>query len=105
MEKIIKKDHLTHEYSRLIPPLLKIKEGELIIVQTEDAFNGLLKSPSDVEKLVGPGALPPNPVTGPIYIEGAMPGDTLEIMIEDISLGKNWRNLFRSYGSLYRQMV
>lgn len=91
---ISKTDIASYEYNRKIPPIVKIKNGETIIVQTEDAFNGLLKSPEDVEKLVSPGALPPNPLTGPIYVEGALPGDTLEISIEDISLGKTGGTCF-----------
>jgi amidase len=94
VKKISKPRLLSHEYSRHIPPLIKIRDGECIIVETEDAFNGLLKSPKDIKKLIGPGALPPNPVTGPIYIEGASPGDTLEISIIDISLGKTGGTCF-----------
>ncbi len=31
-----------------------------------------------------------NPQTGPVYIEGAEPGDTLSVVIEDIELARDW---------------
>ena len=38
-------------------------------------------------------------LTGPIAVDGAMPGDVLEIRIEEIELRQDWGfNLFRAYG-------
>ena len=64
-------------------PALSIKSGDIVIIETQDAFGGKLKNentiPSDVEKLPFV-----NPVNGPIFIEGAKGGDTLKITIESI---------------------
>jgi len=35
-----------------------------------------------------------NPATGPIYIEGAEPGDTLAVTILDIKTDSSWRRSF-----------
>ena len=63
-----------------------VKPGERVVIETEDAFNGNLKTPEDVVKLTHSKALPPNPVTGPIYIEGSQSGDILVANIDNIKL-------------------
>jgi acetamidase/formamidase len=64
-------------------PVLSIKSGDIVVIETEDAFGGKVKNenikPSDVEKLPFV-----NPANGPIFIEGAKGGDTLKITIESI---------------------
>jgi acetamidase/formamidase len=38
-------------------------------------------------------------LTGPVYVNGAVPGDVLEVRIIDIALRQNWgHNVFRAYG-------
>lgn len=68
-------------------PVARVNPGEVIEVSTWDAYGGIV-SPSRtfqeaIEQGLG-GAL--NPVTGPIYVEGAKPGDTLAVEILDIEL-------------------
>jgi len=47
---------------------------------TEDCFDGAVKTPADLpSKVMAPGH--DNPQTGPSYVEGAEPGDTLAIRI------------------------
>jgi acetamidase/formamidase len=63
-------------------PTLRISSGETIIVETEDAFSGQVRSPKDRRDTK---AMPfSNPVVGPIYVEGAEKGDTLAVKINDI---------------------
>lgn len=64
-------------------PKLQIRSGDIVEVSTEDCFGGRVRSaqdrPSEVcdfEKL--------NPVSGPIAVEGAEPGDMLAVHIIDI---------------------
>ncbi|NHK32061.1 MAG: acetamidase [Asgard group archaeon] len=65
-------------------PILKIKSGDTVIFECRDAFNQVIKKPDDLpinfdmEKI--------NPATGPVFIEGAEPGDTLEVHILKIDL-------------------
>ena len=56
---------------------MRIESGETIVVETEDAFSRQIRSPSDRRDKP---AMPfSNPQTGPIWIEGAEPGDALAI--------------------------
>ena len=59
---------LYYEYSRHNPPRLRIEPGETIVVESEDAFSGQVRTNADRrdrEKIPFG-----NPQTGPIWIEG-----------------------------------
>lgn len=64
------------------PPVAHVRPGEQIRVRTVDCFHGRLCCETDTL-----GALPwntINPCTGPIFVDGAVPGDVLKIEINDI---------------------
>jgi acetamidase/formamidase len=81
-----------------IPPVLTIKPGESVTIDTlsgepedlpEDGELTILKEHREVLANVrrGPG---PHLLTGPICVEGAEPGDVLEVHIDEIRLRQNW---------------
>ncbi len=61
-------------------PRQRIVPGTRIITWTEDCFDGAVKTAADLpSKVMPPGH--DNPQTGPFFVEGAEPGDTLAIHI------------------------
>ncbi|MBX6314053.1 MAG: acetamidase/formamidase family protein [Isosphaeraceae bacterium] len=73
---------LSYEFSRFLEPRLRIAPGETIIVETEDAFSGQIRTDADRrDKQAMPYS---NPLTGPIWVEGAEPGDALAVTIHEI---------------------
>src|SRR5579871_6671196 len=56
-------------------PVARVKPGDIIETNTLDAFGNVLKKPGDKLSLVKGD----NPLTGPFYVEGAQPGDTLAV--------------------------
>ncbi len=56
-----------------------------MIVETWDCFGGQIKTEEDKFESVGWDRI--NPATGPLFIEGAEPGDTLAVDILDIEVG------------------
>lgn len=56
-------------------PTLTVKRGETIAVDTADNTGNLVKTEEDREIL--PTLKNWNPLSGPIFVEGAEPGDTL----------------------------
>jgi len=58
-------------------PCLRIADGDTVIADTVDAA-GLDASEATVAEL-------PNPMTGPFFIEGADPGDTLAVRIDRLT--------------------
>ena len=73
---------LYYEFSRHNKPRLRIQPGETVLVESEDAFSGQIRTNEDrrdkTKKPYG------NPQTGPIFVESAQPGDTLAVVIDDI---------------------
>jgi len=72
------------------PPAMRIASGDTVITKTRDASNDAFK-PTD--KTLAAGNLDlsrVNPQTGPFYVEGAEPGDTLKVKIDKISLNRDW---------------
>src|SRR5579862_1900590 len=59
------------------PPVARLKAGGVIETNTLDAFGNALQKPGDSLSLVKGD----NPLTGPFYVEGAEPGDTLAVKI------------------------
>jgi amidase len=55
------------------PPALRVLPGDTIVMQTLDALG--------VDRAGAPRGEPPNPQSGPIWVEGAAPGDALEVAI------------------------
>ena len=73
-----------------IPPVLTVKPGDTVIMETRDAFDGQITPTSTAADVIptflgGPLNLNlVHPLTGPVAIEGAEPGDLLEVKIIDI---------------------
>jgi amidase len=68
---------------------LEVEPGESFVVETEDAFSGRLRREGTLptpeflpEMASSPGRF--NPVSGPVHVRGAEPGDTLLVHIERI---------------------
>ena len=82
-------DTVYFTYCHAHPPAMRIKPGDTVSTRTRDASNDAF-SPSD--KTIAPklDLTKVNPQTGPFYIEGAEPGDTLVVRIDEIELNRDW---------------
>ena len=70
-------------------PVTSIRPGTLITTSTLDCFGGRLRSSSDLStEVCDPRYL--NPQTGPFYVEGAEPGDTLAVHFASIEPRESW---------------
>ena len=92
----------THNrWSAQIPPALTVPSGAVVEVHTKEASDGQI-TPS-----TGPGDLatidfdPIHPLTGPVYVEGAEPGDVLAVTIHDVQVeGWGWATILPGFGFL-----
>ena len=76
---IPKQDELVYTFGG-VAPRQRMKPGTRIITWTEDCFGGAIRSSADLaSKVTVPGH--DNPQTGPFFVEGAEPGDTLAVRI------------------------
>jgi acetamidase/formamidase len=94
-------------FDRQAEPVIEVAPGEPIVVETADSLCGLVKQAAprgfaidEVLRRLG-GA---NPVTGPVYVTGARPGQVLEVRIERVSAvpaaGQGWTGIFQGFGAL-----
>src|SRR5437868_6538581 len=68
-----------------MPPVARLKDHDWLETNTVDAFGNAIQKPGDPLSLVKGD----NPLTGPFYIEGAEPGDTLAVKILDLQVDGN----------------
>jgi formamidase len=68
-----------------VPPILEVEELEEVYIETRDASDGQIRPGMTVEDIANIDAKVGHPLTGPIYVAGAKPGDLLEIEYVDLS--------------------
>ncbi len=68
-------------FSRFYPVLLKIRPGDTVVTKTIDAWGADERGQTRAQ--------PPNPLTGPFFIEGAEPGDALVVRFDRIRMNRN----------------
>src|SRR5215813_2180905 len=73
-----------NRWHEAIPPALRVQPGDTVVMETRDAFDGQITPSSTAEDVRGADLMPVHPLTGPVYVEGAEPGDLLEVRIEEI---------------------
>jgi formamidase len=67
-----------------IPPIIWCDPGEEVILETRDAFDGQFPRNVSLEVVRKPKLDLLHPITGPVYINRAEPGDLLDIEILDV---------------------
>ncbi len=67
-----------------IEPVLEVEPGDTVIYETRDAFDGQLDRNSTASDVAGLNLNTVHPLTGPVYVKGAEPGDLLEVKLVDI---------------------
>jgi acetamidase/formamidase len=72
-----------------VAPTHRVKPGTVLKLWTEDAFSGRLQRVTDLPSQVLD-MTEVNPQTGPFYVEGAEPGDTLALHIVDLTPARDW---------------
>ena len=67
-----------------IPPVLRCEPGDEVVLETRDAFDGQMGPDATLETVAAPNLDVVHPLTGPVFVEGAEPGDLLEVEILDV---------------------
>ncbi len=92
----------THnKFSRAIEPVLRVPSGAVVEVFTEEASDDQLTAAATVEDVRNLDFEPIHPLTGPVYVEGAAPGDVLKVTLHEIVLGDyGWTAVVPGFGFL-----
>ena len=78
----LSREHHNFSFSSSHPPALVINPGEFVHVQTWDCYRGAITNPENALLPIDSGLI--NPATGPIFVTGAEPGDTLSVTLHEI---------------------
>lgn len=94
-------DQTHSEFSRTVPPVVRVPSGAVIEAHTEEATDGQLSPDSRAEELADLDFGPIHPLTGPVYVEGADVGDVLAVTLHDVELGDwGWTAIMPGFGFL-----
>jgi len=78
-----------------IPPVAHVRPGQTVVIETRDALDGQVKpdtTNADIETFQVRRA---HALTGPLFVEGAKPGDLLAVHVERIEPQRRGYTIFR----------
>lgn len=80
----ISREHVNDILDKQVKPAAFCRSGEEVVFETRDCYDDSVTD----EKRPGGDSINAlgNPATGPLFVEGAEPGDTLKVEIQDIRL-------------------
>jgi acetamidase/formamidase len=85
-------------------PALTVAPGDTVEFEVDEASGGQLSRNSTVADVGALDFAKVNPVTGPVYVDGAEPGDALKVRIESFTpIGWGWTALIPGFGLLADQ--
>lgn len=88
MREIRQPGFYSYVFSPYLEPIARVAPGETVAIYTKDAFEDRITKADDVPSHILGSYL--NPQTGPIYVEGAEPGDTLAVHLIEIEPTRDW---------------
>lgn len=100
-DHVLTSDQTHNRFSSSIPPILTINSGEVIEMSTEDASDQQLSVNSDTSDLMSLSFDPIHPLTGPVFINEAEPGDVIAVTLHKIEIGAwGWTAILPGFGFL-----
>jgi len=99
--------HSTHHHcgwDNALEPVTTVVPGETLTLQCLDAAGGHYKPGSTAADIARMDPTKVNPVTGPVFVDGAEPGDALKVTIRDFApSGFGWSAIIPGFGLLADQ--
>ena len=89
MVEVVPEDY-SYVFSPYREPVARVGTGERVMIHTEDAFESRIRTTEDLPSKALATVKFLNPQTGPVYVEGAEPGDTLVVRLEDIEPARDY---------------
>jgi len=85
MTTIIPRNHVFFAFGPDLTPAATVQQGEEVLLETHDCFEGQIQTTADLVSALDWEHV--NPATGPVYIQGANPGDVLRVELLEIKIG------------------
>ncbi len=98
---VLTSDQTHDKFSSAIPPALTVPSGAVIEAHTHEATGGQLAIDSSVEDLSALNFDKIHTLTGPVFVEGAEPGDVLAITLLELEPAEwGWTGVWPDFGFL-----
>ena len=102
----LSRDQTHNKFSSTIEPVLKVSSGAVIEAFTEDASDKQLLANATLADLRNLSFDPIHPLTGPVYVEEAEPGDVLAVKLHKIDLiDYGWNAITPGFGFLAEEFT
>lgn len=85
MTVLSRESGIIYEFNKDNPHTKTVASGTTLTIEAYDCFQGQIQSAETVVTEIDWNKI--NPATGPIFVEGALPGDILKVKIEKIDIG------------------
>jgi amidase len=80
----VSRDKVFFSFSPSLTPAARVRQGEEVLLETHDCFQGQLKTERDLIDSLDWSHV--NPATGPVFVEGARPGDILRVDLLEVNV-------------------
>ncbi len=98
---VLSADQTHARFSSTIPPVARVASGAVVEVSTMEASDGQFSPESTDADVATLDFDPIHPLTGPVYVEGASPGDVLAVTLLDIQVDDwGWAAIVPGFGYL-----
>jgi acetamidase/formamidase len=102
----IHREHFHYGWNNAFQPTETIVPGTRLHFECRDSGNGHFTPTSTTESVKTLDFSKVNPVTGPIYVDGAEPGDILKVTVEEFEpSGFGWTAIIPGFGLLADQFT
>jgi acetamidase/formamidase len=94
-------EHRSSVWDNSAEPVLEVESGAGVELETADSSGGQLSAQSTAADVTAMDMGNVNPVTGPVFVKGAEPGDTLEVEILELKPNSwGWTAIIPQFGLL-----
>ena len=101
MAHTIHSRHVHYGWDNSLEPVLEVEPGETVEFEVVDASGGQLNAGSTAADVARLDFERVNPVTGPVFVKGAKPGDVLEVEILEFGPARwGWTAIIPGFGLL-----
>jgi acetamidase/formamidase len=97
----LRADAFEYAWDNSLEPALEIESGEAVLLHVRDASDEQIRRDSGVEDVLALDFDHVNPVSGPVFVKGAAPGDTLAVeLLEFRPPTWGWTAIIPGFGLL-----
>jgi acetamidase/formamidase len=97
----LRADAFNYAWDNSLEPALEVESGDEVLLHVRDASDEQIHEDSGVEDVLNLDFTHVNPVSGPVFVKGARPGDVLEVELLEFSpQGWGWTAIIPGFGLL-----